>query len=255
MKSPRTRSTTSHAVRVLCAEDHPLVVDGLAVQFAISGAIEIVGRLRSADNLVAEARRLKPHAVLLDIEMPGADALETADRLHRICPDVRIIVLSAHARDSLVRLAFSAGVSAYYTKSDDINDIIRGILQVIGSPRGTFLLGATLQRLLRMRASTPPEARAPKHGPSHAGSDAGADADAPPAPTASLLTPLARISTREREVLRLIGKGLGRVEIARQLSRSVKTIDGHQERLMAKLGVTARADLVRLAIREGLAQA
>jgi DNA-binding NarL/FixJ family response regulator len=68
-------------------------------------------------------------------------------------------------------------------------------------------------------------------------------------------TPLDSLSSREIEVLRLIGKGLSRVEIARELSRSPKTIDGHQERMMKKLGIETRADLMRFAIREGLAEA
>ena len=68
-------------------------------------------------------------------------------------------------------------------------------------------------------------------------------------------TPLEHLSPREVEVLRLIGKGLSRVQIARELSRSVKTIDGHQDRVMRKLGVGSRADLMRFAIREGLAEA
>jgi DNA-binding NarL/FixJ family response regulator len=74
-------------------------------------------------------------------------------------------------------------------------------------------------------------------------------------PHGAPMTLLASLTSREREVLRLIGKGLSRVQIAAQLSRSVKTIDGHQDRMMKKLGIPARADLMRFAIREGLAQA
>ena len=76
-----------------------------------------------------------------------------------------------------------------------------------------------------------------------------------PAPGAGPATPLASLSSREIEILRLIGKGLSRVQIADELSRSPKTIDRHQDRMLKKLGISSRADLIRLAIREGFAEA
>jgi len=235
----------SHAIRVLCVEDHPLVADGLRTQFAIDGRLEIIGHLSTAAHLVAEAQKLRPHAVLIDIEMPGPDAFAMIDRLRRECPAIRIIVLSAHARDSFVTAAFNAGACAYFTKSDDIGEIIEGVRSVVSSPAGAFLLGPTMKQ--RFAVNTPPAAGIVRNGRT-----------ARAAPVASFdgrATPLASLTPRELEILRLIGKGLGRVEIAAELSRSVKTVDGHQERIMKKLGITARAELMRLAIREGLAQA
>jgi DNA-binding NarL/FixJ family response regulator len=239
----RPLTTRPHAIRVLCVDDHPLVVDGLRAQFEIDARIEVVGQLASATDLVQEARRLNPHAVLLDIEMPGPDAFEMADRLRHACPGVRIIVLSAYARDSYVSAAFSAGACAYFTKSDDVREIIEGIREVAGSPPGAFLLGPTLkERFLTPQASATGPRRAAQR--LHA---------AAPTHEEPIVTPLGTLTPRELEILRLIGKGLGRVQIAAQLSRSVKTVDGHQERMMRKLSVTTRAQLMRLAIREGLA--
>lgn len=232
---PGGRATES--IRVLCVDDHAIVVEGLRAQFAIDGAIEVVGRLPTADHLVEEVERLEPHAVLLDIEMPGPDAFEMADRLKRAHPDVRIIVLSAHIRDAFITASFSSGVCAYFAKSDELEDIANGIQEVFRSKPGTFVLGPKVRERCRplsggsMRINPTPD---PTDGPS---------------------TRLTSLTIREAEILRLIGKGLSRVQIAAQLCRSAKTIDAHQSRMMKKLGIDSRADLMRFSIREGLAQA
>jgi DNA-binding NarL/FixJ family response regulator len=227
-------------IRVLCVDDHAVLVEGLKAQFAIKGEIEVVGRLGSAERLVDEVERLRPAIVLLDIEMPGPDAFEMTDRLRRAHPEVRVVVLSAHIRDAFISASFAAGVCAYFAKSDEIEDIVRGIHDVMGGPCDGFVLGPKVRERCR------PISGRRAAGPGKAGNAA------PARPPTTLL---ASLTAREAEVLRLIGKGLSRNQIATQLCRSVKTIDGHQERMMRKLGIPARADLIRFAIREGLAQA
>ena len=240
------RSDTARSlIRVVCVDDHPLVVDGLRAQFAIDGGIEVAGQLTSATNLLDEVERRNPDAVLLDIEMPGPDAFEMLDRLRHATPSVRIIVLSAYARDSYVTAAFSCGACAYFTKSDDIEEIIEGIRSVVESPPGAFLLGPTLRQRFAV----------PTRSPERTGRRPGAAKHRAARGGDQMRSPLSELTPREVEVLRLIGKGFGRTEIARQLSRSVKTVDGHQERLLRKLGMEVRADLMRFAIRGGLAQA
>ncbi len=232
----RQDRVASSAIRVLCVDDHAVLVEGLRAQFAISGDIEIVGWLSTAAALLEEVARLRPHAVLLDIEMPGPDVFEVADRLKRSHPEVRILVLSAHIRDSFITASFTAGACAYFAKSDDLADILGGIHEVMQSTTGTFVLGPKVRERCSPR-TTPTKL--------------GGRRDRTGQPT----TLLEALTERETEVLRLIGKGLTRTLIAKQLCRSVKTIDGHQERMMKKLGIVSRADLMRLAIREGLAQA
>ncbi len=243
----RSRATGagSSTVRVLCVEDHAVLVEGLRAQFAIEGAIEIVGQLSTAARLVEEVNRLRPDVVLLDIELPGPDAFEMAARLHQAHPRVRIVVLSAHIRDAYISAAYAAGVCAYFGKSDEIEDIVRGIHEVMQSKTGTFMLGPKVR--VRCRPATPESNKSAES--SDTSSDVFAFASGAP------LTLLASLTAREAEILRLIGKGLSRTQIASQLSRSVKTVDGHQDRMMTKLGIASRADLMRFAIREGLAQA
>lgn len=237
--------TVSHAIRVLCVDDHSLLVEGLRVQFAIEGRIEVVGRLATAARLVEEVARLRPDAVLLDIEMPGPDAFEMANRLKRAYPDVRIIILSAHIRDAFISASFTAGVSAYYAKSDELSDIVQGIHEVMQSRSAGFLLGPKVRERCR-----------PIVGRGHPASGLTEDeSESSRLLALAPMTLLSSLTTREAEILRLIGKGLSRTQIAAQLCRSAKTIDAHQSRMMKKLGIAARADLMRFAIREGLAQA
>jgi DNA-binding NarL/FixJ family response regulator len=233
----------SRGLRVLCVDDHDVLIEGLKARFDVDGGIEIVGRLPSAAKLEAEVSRLRPDVVIMDIEMPGPDAFETSDRMRRRHPDVPVLVLSAHIRDSFISASYRAGMSGYFAKSDDLRDIIRGIYEVAKNRPGSFLLGP------RVAASC----RSPQMGAA-----SNAAGSAPPAALAINDEPHTLMSTltaRQVEVLRMIGKGMTRVQIAKEISRSPKTVDAHQHRLMLRLGVDTRADLMRLAIREGLAQA
>ncbi len=242
-RRPDAGAAATDAIRVLCVDDHAVLVEGLRAQFAIEGGIEVVGRLGTAARLLEEVTRLRPHAVLLDIEMPGPDAFEMADRLHRTHPEVRVIVLSAHIRDAFITAAFAAGACAYFAKSDEPEDIVRGIIEVMGSRPGTFLLGPKV----RERCCPMPPGRRQDGFPVK--EHVSVMFEGAPVTLLTSLTP------RENEILRLIGKGLSRTQIAAQLCRSPKTIDGHQDRMLKKLGIAARADLMRFAIREGLAEA
>jgi DNA-binding NarL/FixJ family response regulator len=234
----------SHAIRVLCVDDHAVLVEGLKAQFAITQGIEVVGRLATAARLVEEVERLRAGAVLLDIEMPGPDAFEMADRLKQAHPDVRVIVLSAHIRDAFISASFRAGVCAYFAKSDELEDIVSDIHEVMRQKPGTFLLGPKVRERCQAPTGRGQGAKLP-----------GALDEVSLMRDGAPMTLLGSLTAREAEILRLIGKGLSRTQIAAQLCRSVKTVDGHQDRMMRKLGIGARADLMRFAIREGLAQA
>lgn len=231
-------------VRVLCVDDHPLIVEGLRAQFSVGGSIRIVGRLASAERLGPEVGRLRPDVVLLDIEMPGPDAFDATDRLRHIHPGVRVIVLSAHIRDGYIAAAFKAGACGYFSKSDSLEELAQGIRECAASNGGSFILGSKVRERCRPQY-VHPTTRA--DSPGHSNGTEGTT-------TERSATFLESLTAREAEILRLIGRGLSRVQIASQLSRSVKTIDGHQDHLMKKLGIKSRAGLIRFAIREGMAQ-
>jgi len=233
-------------VRVLCVDDHAVLIEGLKAQFLLDSSIRCIGTLASAQHLLEEVGRLRPDVVLLDIEMPGPDAFEAADRVRHIYPRTRVVILSAHIRDGYIDAAFKCGAWGYFAKSDDLAAIIAGIREVVRGREGTFVLGPKVkERCVPAAAPT----RAPGVSKPAMWRGTAASDDGQP------VTPLSTLSMREIEVLRLIGKGLSRNQIAAELTREVKTIDGHQKRIMFKLGVQTRADLMRLAIREGLAEA
>lgn len=220
---------TETPIRVLCVDDHGFLVDGLRARFELEPDIEFVGRLESAERLLAEVKSLKPDVVLLDIEMPGPDPFEAADDLQRVAPDTHVIFLSAYVRDHYISAAIKAGAYGYFSKSDDAAEITDGIRRV--AQRGEFAFGPKVKERCK-----------PKKGQKRG-------EVVPPT------TKLEALSTREQEVLRLIGRGMTRNEIAEALCRSPKTIDGHREKIMEKLDIHDRGELVRFAIREGLVEA
>jgi two-component system, NarL family, response regulator NreC len=219
----------SHQITILCVDDHAFLVDGLKARFALEPDLKWVGRLPSAEGLVQEVKRLRPNIVLLDIEMPGPDPFEIADDVRRQCENTRVIILSAYVRDHYISAAYKAGIWGYFSKSDDADAIIEGIRKV---DRGEFAFGPKVAE--RCRPVKKPKRNQP-----------------PVSPTSKLES----LTAREQEVLRLIGRGLSRNEIAEALCRSAKTIDGHRERIMAKLDIHSGPELIRFAIREGLAEA
>lgn len=243
--SPRGEGFDARIIRVLCVDDHAMVALGLQAQFAIDGRIQVVGRISSATRLVEEAKRLGVDVVILDIEMPGADAFEMANRLRQSCPEIRVVFLSAHIRDVFISACFAAGACAYFAKTDEPEHIASGILQVMRCRVGSFILGPKVREKCQ-----------PRLNEAASGTRFGRILDDDSVTrTEGRSTPIALLTSREIEILRLIGKGNSRTQIAAQLCRSAKTVDGHQDRIMKKLQIHARADLIRFAIREGLVEA
>ncbi len=214
--------------RILCVDDHSFLIDGLKARFELEDDLECVGALPSAEHLVTEVDRLKPDVVLLDIEMPGPDTFEATDDLRRRHPKVKTIILSAYVRDHYISAAIKAGAWGYFSKADAAEEMIEGIRKVV---RGELAFSPKVEDRCQ------PKKQSRRRGDV-----------SPPSTKLDALTP------REQEVLRMVGKGLSRAEIAATLCRSPKTIDGHREAIMEKLDIHDRAELVRFAIREGLVE-
>lgn len=231
--SPPLRTSGGVAVSVLCVDDHAVLIDGLASCFAADGRVRLIGSLPTADRLTAEVAKLHPDIVLLDVELPGIDAFEAADRLRHADPARRFAFLSGHLRSGTIEAASKCGAWGYFAKVDSPSSLVAGLLEIARGRSGSFVVGPSARGLV-----------VAADGGRHA-------AD----PNDRLRTRLGLLTVRELEVLRLIGKGRSRCEIASELARSPKTVDGHQERMMKKLGIESRSDLMRFAIREGLAQA
>ncbi|MFZ4749815.1 MAG: response regulator transcription factor [Phycisphaerales bacterium] len=238
---PQQREAQRATVRVICVDDHSVLIEGLRAQFAVDGQVRCVASLSSAEELLDAVAEHRPDVVVLDIEMPGPDVFEVADRMRHLHPATRFVFLSAHIRDGFLASAYRCGASGYFAKGDELEEIVDGLKRVARCAEGTFVMGS------KVRARCQPPKKTAARGNGTASSKS-----VPAGPPNTLLDSLTQ---RELEVLRLIGKGLSRGEIGEELARSPKTIDGHQERIMKKLRVFTRAELMRFAIREGLAQA
>lgn len=215
-------------LRVLCVDDHQFLGEGLRTRLALEPDLEYAGWLGTAEGLQGEVERTRADVVLMDIEMPGPDPFEVLADLLRACPEVRVLMFSAYVKDHFIDAALDAGAWGYLCKGDDPQEVIEAIRAV---RRGEFAFGATVLKRCR------PAAAAGTGGPREK-----------PASKLSRLTP------REVQILRLIGRGLSRTEIAEMIHRSPKTVDNHRAAIMEKLDLNDRVELARFAIREGLVE-
>ena len=215
-------------VRVLCVDDHAFLVEGLKARLDLEDSIEFIGRLETADRLIEEVEKTSADIVLLDIEMPGRDSFEALRDLAQMYPHVKVIMLSAYVRDHYIDTAVDAGAWGYLSKSDDPDSIVTAIRKVA---RGEFAFSPGVQERFKVQDRKTKKV------------------ENKPVSKFDSLTP------REVEILRLIGKGMSRSEIAKSVFRSPKTIDAHRISIMNKLDIHDRVELARFAIREGLVEA
>ncbi len=171
---------------VLCVDDHALLAEGMKTRLGLESDMDVVGWIESADTLLDEAQRTEADVILLDIEMPGRDPFEVVRDLQGRRPQARVIVLSAFVRDRYLDVAVKAGAWGYVSKSDTPDDVVEAIRKVAV---GEFAFGPSVLKQC-----------GPKHGPH--------DKQDRPA------TRLERLTEREIQILRMIGKGMSRVEIA-----------------------------------------
>jgi DNA-binding NarL/FixJ family response regulator len=202
------------AIRVLLADDHPVVREGLRGMLAAEPDIEVVGEASSGPEAVALAERLRPDVVLMDLRMPGGDGVEATRRL----AGTTVVVLTTYDSDADILRAVEAGAAGYLLK-----DTPRAVLadNVRAAARGeTVLASAVAGRLLgRIRAE--------------------------PAPRSE------QLSARETQVLSLVARGLTNAEIGRELFLSEATVKTHLLRASGKLGVSGRTAAVTKAIETG----
>jgi len=208
-------------IRVLLADDHTLVRAGVRRILEAHPGITVVGEVADGAAALEALARTPADVLVLDLSMPGLDGFETLKRARGIVPAIKVLVLSMHADTEYVARAVREGADGYLLKDSAVQDLVAGIDAVRAgrayySPR----VQRELTELLRGRPS--------------------------------LESPLAGLTEREREVLRRIAEGLSTKEIAARLEISARTVETHRANLMRKLGLRSVAQLIRLAIHEGL---
>ncbi len=222
---------TELPLRVLLADDHPLMLEGLRKLLAPD--CEIVGAVTGASLFLEAARRLRPDLAVVDISMPGMDGFEATRRLQEIAPGTRVLILSFHSEPSWVRAAFEAGAWGYVCKTSAAEEIGLALREV---SRGRFYVSPIVTRGL-MTTALPGAVR-----PS---------AVHPQAPIAAPASDA--LTRREQDIVCLVARGLGNKDIAHHLGVSVATVRTHLSSVYEKLGSTSRVELALLAAQGGAA--
>jgi len=203
-------------IRVLIADDHSIVRDGLKRILAATADLQVAGEAARGDEALALVKVNDYDVVMLDMSMPGLSGIDLIKRLKLEKPKVRILVLSMHGESQYAARALKAGASGYLNK-DSAAEALLGALRKIAAG-GVHIGDAAAASLLQSKQGPPHEA----------------------------------LSDREFEVMRLLVEGLGPTEIAERLHLSVKTVSTHKTRILEKLNLGSTAELVRYALEQKL---
>jgi DNA-binding NarL/FixJ family response regulator len=233
-------------IRVVVADDQDIVRDGLVTVLSLLPDIEVVGQARTGTEAVAQARLHLPDVVLMDLRMPELDGAGATAAIAAELPQVAVLVLTTYEDDASITRALTAGARGYLTKDASRHDIAAA-LRSVARGQSTFDPGVTARLVAGLTAAT---AQTDESGEPHGdrvGSTAGAAMATPqPGDSAVTLPELSGLTTREREVLVLIGEGANNAEIAERLFVSPATVKTHINNLFAKLQLRDRAQAVRL---------
>ncbi len=212
---------TEPSIRILIADDHSVVREGLKALILTEPGLEVIGEAADGEEAAFKARILKPDVILMDLVMPRKDGIEAIIEIKREDPETRILVLTSFAEDKKILSAIEAGALGYLLKDASPQELVRAIREVY---RGESALHPSAARKLIDRL----------RGPS------GSPQEEP-------------LTEREIEVLRLIAKGLPNQHIAKELSISERTVRTHVSNILRKLHLPNRTQAALYALREGLA--
>ena len=212
----------SNSIRILIADDHAIVRDGLRALIETEPGMEVVGEAADGAEAVVQARALGPDVTLLDLVMPRQDGIAAIREIKGENPKARILVLTSFAEDDKVFPAIKAGALGYLLKDSTPQQLLEAIRDV---HRGESFLHPAIARKLIGELHRPP-------------------ADLPPTPEP--------LTGREMEVLRLVAQGLSNPEIAEALSIGERTVRTHVSNILGKLHLASRTQAALYAIREGL---
>ena len=207
-------------IRILIADDHAVVAEGLKHLIEAQADLQVVAIVADGREAVRQAEQLRPDVILMDLSMPELNGADATRVILEQDPERKVIVLSMYADHEYVRRALKSGALGYVVKRSAAKDVVEAIRTVHGGQRYISPLVA----------------------------DAVIDSGAKPGKEDRL----ARLSTREREVLQLLAEGRTGSEIAERLSLSPKTVETYRARLVEKLGIRDVAGLVRFAIQRGI---
>jgi two-component system nitrate/nitrite response regulator NarL len=215
------QKVSAKKIKILVADDHPVVRKGLQSCLARQDRLKIVGEASDGDEALKKTRELSPDVVLMDISMPGMNGLAVTEVLRKDHPDVKVLVLSVHNNRDYIFRIIQAGAHGFISKEAPPDELLRAIESVYsGEP---FFSPEIAKAALNQLVSS------------------GGKKD-----------PFAQLTSREREVLVLIAEGQSNKEIANRLGIGVRTIETHRERIMRRLDIHSVAGLTKFAIANGM---
>jgi DNA-binding NarL/FixJ family response regulator len=213
-------------IKVLLADDHTVVRQGLKVLVASEPDFEVVGEAENGRQAVQMAGSLSPDIVVMDIAMPVLNGLEATRQITRDHPSVKVLILSSYSDDEYVQQVTEAGAAGYLVKQTAATELLKGMRE---AQKGNAYYSPAVAKQLRDHCR-----------------DAMASGKEPPKRRGDYLT------TREAEVLQLIAEGRANKQIAAELCISIKTVEKHRQQVMNKLGIHDVAGLTRHAIAKGI---
>jgi DNA-binding NarL/FixJ family response regulator len=210
-------------IKILLVDDHRMMREGLRAMLSKEDDMEVVGEAASGETAIRMAGEVGPDVVVLDISMDGIDGIETAQLLFNDYPKIKVVVLSMHLHRSLIEASLKAGVSGYVLKEHAFGNLVDAIKSAMA---GEIYLCPEVSRVA-----------IDSYVHNHLKSAETGDKS---------------LTSRERDILKLLAKGKASKEAAIILDISVKTVDAYRRRIMHKLDIQSVAELVKYAIKEGL---
>jgi len=207
-------------IRVVLADDHTIVREGLKQLLSAAGDMEVVGEASDGHEVIERVRSLEFDVLLLDMSMPGRSGIELIRQVRAEKPKLRMLILSMHEENQYAVRAIRAGASGYLTKESAARQLVEAIRKVAGG--GAFISAEVAQQLA---LGAMPDAKGPPH---------------------------TTLSDREFQIFRMIADGLGVSDIAERLNLSVKTVSTHKSNILHKMGMSTQAELIRYAITHRL---
>jgi two-component system response regulator NreC len=212
-------------IRIVLAEDHETVREGLKMIVGVQSDMEVVGEAGDGREAVARAQELLPDIIVMDVSMPKLNGLKATQKIRQFCPQVKVLTLTRHTDDGYLKELLRAGASGYVLKQSAAEELIRAIRTIASG--NMYLDPAITGKVMGNHAGRASSLRGEAQG---------------------------SLSDREAEVLRLIAWGYSNKEIASRIELSVKTVEAHKANAMKKLGMRSRLDIVRFALLEGWLQ-
>jgi DNA-binding NarL/FixJ family response regulator len=212
-------------LRILLAEDHETVREGLRMIINAQADMEVIGEAGDGREAVARATELLPDIIVMDVSMPQLNGLKATEKLKAICPQVKVLTLTRHTDDGYLQQLMRAGASGYVLKQSPPTELLHAIRAVAGG--GKYLDPAVADKVMGNYLRRSASLRGDTQG---------------------------SLSEREAEVLRLIAWGHSNKEIAARMGLSVKTVEAHKANAMKRLGMHSRIDIVRFALLQGWLQ-